>query len=148
MDTDNPNEIPERLIFILLFLQKRINHLQIIVISISFLFFLFIFWKETETKLYAHNERIQWKLTRLIYTVTVSNLYSNSFHFQIKFQASSYLLGLCWTKNKVKKTTERNGKNYWLDGIFRRKFLDRKTKTRGIVLSILSELLLCWHKHQ
>ena len=37
----------------------------------------------------------------------------------------------------MKKKTERNGKNYGLNGFLRGQFLDSKAKTKGIVLNLL-----------
>ena len=50
------------------------------------------------------------------------------------FQLSSFLLSLCGTKCKDKKTAGRNGNNYCLNGFLRVQFLDNKPRTTGIVL--------------
>ena len=53
-----------------------------------------------------------------------------------KFQTFYYnYVSLCGTKCKVKRNTDRNGKNYCLNGFLRGQFLDSKAKTRGIAQS-------------
>ena len=48
----------------------------------------------------------------------------------------SFLVSLCGTKCKVKNNTERNSKNYCLNGFLSGQFLDSKAKIRGIALNL------------
>ena len=47
---------------------------------------------------------------------------TNSFQFQLKlFKVSAFLQSLCGTKSRMKKKTERNGKNYYLNDLILRR---------------------------
>ena len=52
------------------------------------------------------------------------NLYSNFTQFLISIKISNFLLTFCGTKCEVKKNTERNGKNFCLNGFLGAEFLD------------------------
>ena len=87
---------------------------------------------------YNKNQKVQ-----LIYTVAFSKFVFKLLVCKFKkifFKISIFLLRLCGTKCKVKKNTERNGKNYYLNVFLRGQFLDSKTKTRGTALNLQNVL--------
>ena len=74
-----------------------------------------------------------------IYTGAISNLYLNyQFLISIKLFKVNFFTKSLW--NKVKKQTERNDKNYSLNGFLKWQYLDSNAKTRAAALNVLKLL--------